>query len=941
MDERSERVHELVIVLLEAAEREGASALRERLRELSEREPELAGRVLARLRALEESGLLALPAPLAADSFPEELGDFRLERRIAAGGMGVVFAAWQRSVGRRVALKLVRPEHFYFPGARERFRREVEAVARLRDPGIVAVHAVGEEQGLPYLAMELVEGISLDQAIAELAGRDPARLRGEELRELALRRAPQERESSGAGRALFAGAWHEMAARLVAAVAESVEHAHGRGVLHRDLKPSNVLVTPAGRAVVVDFGLASVAGATRLTRSGSQLGSLPYMAPEALAGEARELLPAADVYGLGVTLYELCTLRLPYAGASAAEIERAMRAAPPASLRRFQPGAPRDLETVCAKALELEPARRYASAAELAEDLRRVLEHRPVRARRVGLPGRVRRFARRRPAAAAALALAAALLVGGPIAWRAWSAELDRREERIGAAQALAAAHLDLALRTSELLLERGGESSVTQLVESLESALAAQAALDSELDAGERGAFATRLRRLVGRALVQLGQRVRAGAAHQAQVEELRARVDLGGAPSPWGFALVEALAHWSDDLLAGGREEEALAAIEEAGRVVEWLAAEPAFEAQVHTHCATLDADRAQALTRLGRLAAAREHYERALARLAAPPPGSPEPDAGALERHALILSGLGLLEIQAGRRAEALPALLDARALAEEALALEPDSASLSHTRAMIAGDLGRALVFADRHEEARAELSHAALLFEQLARAHPESPELSLRELEVQDGLASLAQRLREVDAARAGFARSVEIVEQLVARHPGEHAFLHARAIALNNAAQLELDAERPAEALALYARAEAALAALGPRERLGPHDRERFAWIPISSASALTRLGRPERAAEKLARASELGPRTGALWVQIAREWCAAGALLPELLDERGRPWEELALQALRRALELGWCDPADLESSGAWAPLRPLAEFDELVATARRRGPR
>src|SRR5262245_35743638 len=211
-----------------------------------------ASEIQARLAALRAVGLGVAPSNAA---FPERLGEFRLLRRLGGGGMGVVYLAEQQSLRRQVALKLIRPEHLYFPRARERFRREVEVVARLQHPGIVPVYSVGEEVGMPYFAMEYVPGATLAAVLQELAGRDPAALSAADLA-IAVAKAAGE-PSSTSGDELFRGTWVQCCVRLILRVTEALQHAHERGVLHRDLKPSNIMLTVAGRVMLFDFGLAS------------------------------------------------------------------------------------------------------------------------------------------------------------------------------------------------------------------------------------------------------------------------------------------------------------------------------------------------------------------------------------------------------------------------------------------------------------------------------------------------------------------------------------------------------------------------------------------------------------------------------------------------------------------------------------------------------------
>src|SRR5690606_25638482 len=257
-------------------------------------------------------GLGVLARPVARPALPERLGEFRLVRRLGAGGMGVVFLAEHATLRREVALKVVRPELLIFEGARERFRREVEAIARLRHPGIVPIVAVGEECGIPFFAMELVEGRTAEDVTAALAGRDPASLSGEDLWQQ-VRGA-----HAGAAPAALQGAWWRVVVRLCAQVAHAMHHAHVRGIVHRDLKPSNIMLTPHGSALVLDFGLAWFDSSGKITRTGTELGSPAYMSPEQVRGEPLDR--RTDVYSLGATLYQMLCLTPPFTGRDAHDL---------------------------------------------------------------------------------------------------------------------------------------------------------------------------------------------------------------------------------------------------------------------------------------------------------------------------------------------------------------------------------------------------------------------------------------------------------------------------------------------------------------------------------------------------------------------------------------------------------------------------------------------
>jgi len=437
--------------------------------------PDAAPALRERLDHLASLGILQAPKSSAA--IPEHLGEFRLLRQIGRGGMGIVYLAEQTALQRHVALKLVHPEQLFFGGARERFRREVLAVARLQHPGIVPILTCGEAEGIPFYAMDLVHGASVGEVLAELAGTAPDALTGPALRAALQRAMAKKKELEGVQDApVFQGAWTNVCCRLVREAAVALQHAHDQGVLHRDLKPSNLLLTSTGQVRLIDFGLASARGEQRLTRSGATLGSLPYMAPEQVRGDVANVDVRTDVYALGVTLYELLTLALPHGDGSGNTRERILagHVEPPSRSNGFVHA---DAEAVCLKAMDLDPARRYRTAAEFANDLQAFLEHRTVAARRPSLLLRSRRWARRNPMRAATAIVAFVVLVPGPLAiaiqqnvaaTNLQKALLDveaqrkiaqRNLEEVQAEQRRAEANFDYALRAVDLMLLRTSEA--------------------------------------------------------------------------------------------------------------------------------------------------------------------------------------------------------------------------------------------------------------------------------------------------------------------------------------------------------------------------------------------------------------------------------------------------------------------------------------------------
>ncbi len=415
-DSNDERLNALVMRALDALEHGDGRAVEE----LARANPDYAEALRRRLALLADIGVLGT----SSESGPlKGLGEFEILDQLGAGGMGVVYRAREPRLGREVALKVVRPERLFFEGTRERFKREVETIARLQHPGIVPVYSVGEEQGIPYFSMELVAGKTVEAILKSLEGRDPGELEGRDL-------AP-DRENSGY---LFEGAWEASCLRVIEQVAGALEHAHRRGVIHRDIKPSNIMLTvgDTSRAMVFDFGLALASGGGKLTQTGLRVGTLQYMAPEQVRGDANAIDARTDVYGLGVTLYEMLSLRPAFGGRSDADVIVAIEGGEARSIRSHNPRISWEAQTVCATAMDRDPLRRYASAADFARDLRSVLDKRPIEARRAGALRRSLRWVERHPALAAAYGLAALLAFGGPSlwAWKEHEAAVEIRAQR-------------------------------------------------------------------------------------------------------------------------------------------------------------------------------------------------------------------------------------------------------------------------------------------------------------------------------------------------------------------------------------------------------------------------------------------------------------------------------------------------------------------------------
>jgi WD40 repeat protein/serine/threonine protein kinase len=427
--------------------------------EYTDKYPELAGQIrnlFPALVVMEQLGSVAGPPtgpfdPNAGEGglLPQQLGDYRILREVGRGGMGVVYEAVQESLGRHVALKILPFHRLMDPLHLERFRREARAAAQLHHTNIVPVFGVGEAEGIHYYAMQFIQGQGLDVVLEEmrrLRGRKSGAaieakqarrdlsvsiarglLTGRLQEEPADEDAPADhvttaepavpRPPTGSGQNTSANGaaagtaerqsdlasqteWQycRSVAQVGVQVAEALAYAHKEGILHRDIKPSNLLLDTRGTVWITDFGLAKAEGSEDLTSPGDIVGTVRFMAPERFQGKAD---PRSDLYSLGITLYEMLALRPAFADANRARLVERVTYEDPRRLRELDPHVPRDLETIVHKAIAKQPADRYLTARELADDLRRFLGGEAIQARPVRAWERAWIWAKRRPAAAA------------------------------------------------------------------------------------------------------------------------------------------------------------------------------------------------------------------------------------------------------------------------------------------------------------------------------------------------------------------------------------------------------------------------------------------------------------------------------------------------------------------------------------------------------------
>jgi tetratricopeptide (TPR) repeat protein len=891
--------------------------------------PALADRLRRRIGLLAAADLVDLGPSL--DRLPPRLGDFEPLERLGSGGMGAVHRARQVSTGRDVAIKLIRPDQLVFGEARARFRREVELSARLHHPGILPVIAVGETAGLPWFAMELVRGGSLATLLAALRTRhglpaaiDPAALPAllSELAPPALRDAP----SAAAPRS-----WREWALATARDVARALAHAHGKGVLHRDLKPSNVLVASDGRVFLTDFGLAADPGDGSWTRSRAAVGSLAYMAPEVLSGEPADV--RSDVWGVGAVLYELLTLQRPFGAEPGPLLVRAILDAAPTPPRRLLPGLRADDEAVVLRALARDPARRYATAHELALDLENALAGRPTRARPIGFVGRVAGAVRRRPAVSAAVVFGALALLGTPSAlWWAQTRARHRLETinaNLTAERDRADRNLERAAHAVEVMLERTGANLLDEVP----------------------------MMHRVRRSLLDDAQRILAELA-------------------PQGPATPRSIWHATTVDLASGQvfndEEERTAARAVLERGLARLAG--------CAECEAIDAPRtrelrARLLMQLGRATApddlvrAMEIYREVLA--------LPTDGAGSQLHSARLVAHMALGELLSDRGAAAESAALLDAALAElPAYEAAAPPSEVLHMRAKLLSTRGLHFHLAHRNEEARADLEAALVDLDRLRELEPESLRPRSDSVTVRANLAAVQMQLGDFEAAEATLARAradagklvelfpevlrfrVELAGVLInigllcsnrgdregcldawiqaadqgralAAHPApDRLAVYQAGLALGNLASLRHDDGAHQEAIALSQEAEPVLRrvlALAPGDVSAARALEFALLTRAHSALALEDLALARRsvgAARAAAPADPVAQRALVdAWLSLAHA-CAGG--------ER-EDYLERALADLSRAVELGWNKADDLQNNPEFAPLRERPGFPVL----------
>lgn len=890
--------------------------------------------------------------PKAKSPWPAAPG-YEIVEELGRGGMGVVYRARQLALKRDVALKMILSGAHAGPGDLRRFANEAEAIARLDHPNIVQVYEVGQAEGRPFIALEYLEGGSLSN---RLAGK------------------PQPPRA---------------AAEMICLLAEAIEFAHQRGVVHRDLKPANVMFDRHGAMKITDFGLAKrLEGESAGTRTGDVMGTPSYMAPEQASGATRQIGPPCDIYSLGVMLYEMLTGRPPFHGQDSVDTLLAVISEEPVPPRRLTAHVPRDLETICLKCLEKSPARRFASAGELAADLRRFLNHEPIVARPPGALERGIKWVRRHPARAIALGSVAVLLgaAAGGFAYHARTlslqlAETERQRQR-------AEGDLDLALDTVDELVDHLSGENLAALPKSdpirrdfLELTLAFCQGLLRE-NPGEPG-----VRWRMGRARRQaaaiqqiFGRQEQAEADYRQAIRELEQlsaefptrqeyRRDLAATHNNLGNLLRS-----SEQITAAEAEYRA------ARRDFEQLANESPDNGDYRQQLAASWNNLGLARLAAGDAQAAEEAEQQALSLYRRLEQQHPD---GAEISQALggVYSNLGSLSRAIGRLDQAIEAFREARKRFQHLHEQSPAKAEYRLLLASAENNLAAATLAAGDAAAADRAYTSAIELFASLAEEFPDVPAYRQRLADALNNRGLLSARQGQTQAARSGFQRAREICEREPAAMAGT-ANRETLAISLFGLAMLSADAGEAPEAERQLQSCLAVRRELVQREPLRPNYFAQLA-MTYDYAAELARKRDPgsaqayeEDAVRTQRRAIELAPQMeryqpplvlysatlandrlqqGEIMLALQAAEQLAGAL-PEQADANRTAAEILCLcltaakksppanfaaeQTARRAVVLleqaarkGGLTAAVLREAAAFAPLREREDFQRLAS--------
>jgi serine/threonine protein kinase/Flp pilus assembly protein TadD len=913
---------------------------------------------------------------------PGLVGDFQIVREVGRGGMGVVYEARQISLDRRVALKVLPLAAAMDPRQLQRFQLEAKAAACLHHTNIVPVHAVGCERGVHYYAMQFIEGQTLAAIIGELRaleasregeppGEPPLKMARTEPRppgiaegDLASRLAngelapaepsPSPRAGEGGPKGRMRGgsgdagvgrnppdpappsatgtppsgplsstptrsrAFFRTVADLGIQAAEAIEHAHGLGVVHRDIKPANILIDHRGTLWITDFGLARLRNDSGLTMTGDLMGTLRYMSPEQAMGRAVDIDHRTDIYSLAVTLYELMTRRPAITGRDRQEVLREVAHEEPTPPRRLEPVIPRELETIVLKAMAKEVAGRYQTAQDLADDLRRFLEHKPIQARRPSLVEQTAKWISRHrmvvTTAFSFLVLAVVTLAISTVLIARQRREAEKRRDE--ARQAVDDMYTGVA---EEWLAQKAALEPVQRAF--LQKALDYYQRFAGEQSADPKVRLKTAMAyRRVGEIQQKLGYSSEAETAHRralAIIEELAP----SSPPAPQ-YQSELATSHGSLGrlLFQTGHHAAAEPLLRRAIALLEKLAADSPSEPRYQSQRAGLHNHLGYLLSRSGRPGEAEQQYHQAIAlneKLVADFPASPRYQGDLADSQI----NLGLLLSEMGRRVEAEPAYRRTIALLEK---LATDSPSVPQYRLSLArshANLGVLLRETDHRGQAEHEYRRAIVLLEKLVADSPSVPHYRNFLALAHSNLSALLEDAERWADAESAARRATELYSKLVADSPAVPDYQSNLAAVYLNLGKVLDNTHHDAEAEHAYRQAIALEEKLASESPSVPRYRSLLGWSHKNLGLLLSHSGRPGEAEREYHKAIALNEKLVADFPDIyehKNQLASSSIDLADLLEAAGHRTEAEPLYRRVIALREKMADAAS-QNDLAW----------------------